>query len=109
MKYVLFWFAVFYLISPVSHAGDSHSGKVEKMWVRTSTTLVRVNIEGVQNNAPSCHTNTLYDYSFDASTEQGKLIYATLLAAQKANTEITVKGFGTCTNSIEDLDWITPK
>ena len=58
-----------------------------------------------QTSPPTCHTNTLYDYVFDISTEQGKAIYSSLLAAYHSDTEIAVKGAGTCTFSTEDLDW----
>lgn len=69
--------------------------------------LVFVDIEGETNT--ECATNRNgFDYAFDASTEAGKLVFSSLLAAQRSGVEVTLSGEGTCTlnTTIEDLRWM---
>lgn len=57
---------------------------------------------------PECHTNRWYDFSFDGTTETGKMMLSVALAAYSAQKNVWVSGFNRCTqyNGVEDLNHI---
>jgi hypothetical protein len=72
--------------------------------------IVHLDMEGDTDTA--CASNAAgFDFSFDATTEIGKLMFSTLLAAQRASSVVSISGYGTCTvntwsGNTEDVRWI---
>lgn len=70
--------------------------------------------EQVFNHPSACNSNA-YNFTFDASTEVGKKVYAALLSAHATKTDVYFMGTGNCisktfwTNSFEGLDYIKLK
>ncbi|MGR2667726.1 hypothetical protein [Vibrio campbellii] len=103
--------AVLVMVIPLDSRAEVSTGLVTKMeYGPVYRGLVFVDIEGETNT--ECATNRNgFDYAFDASTEAGKLVFSSLLAAQRSGVEVTLSGEGTCTlnTTIEDLRWMQSK
>lgn len=60
----------------------------------------------------ACADNPNVDYAFDASTQAGKILYATILAAYVSQEEVVIGGTDLCTLSAafgvnaENLRWV---
>lgn len=69
--------------------------------------IVYIDIEG-SSDADCANNPHGYDYAFDTSTNIGKLMFSSLLAAKHSGTQIKVSGTGTCNLSegVEDIRWI---
>lgn len=87
------------------------TGKVVKMEFGPNYgTIVHIDIEG--SSTTQCANNPYgFDFSFDAGTESGKIVFSALLAAQSRNVAVTVSGTGFCTvnswgGNTEDLRFI---
>ncbi|EGR2271827.1 hypothetical protein D1216_09100 [Vibrio parahaemolyticus] len=106
-----FLLAVLVMVIPLDSRAEVSTGLVTKMeYGPVYRGLVFVDIEGETNT--ECATNRNgFDYAFDASTEAGKLVFSSLLAAQRSGVEVTLSGEGTCTlnTTIEDLRWMQSK
>jgi hypothetical protein len=74
--------------------------------------LVYIQLVTPPSSKPACATNPNVDYAFDASTPAGKVLYATLLTAYAAQTQVSVGGYNTSalggaySVQAEDLRWV---
>ncbi|HDM8225998.1 TPA: hypothetical protein P0E37_000433 [Vibrio campbellii] len=102
---------VLVMVIPLDPRAEISTGLVTKMeYDLVYRGLAFVDIEGETNT--ECATNRNgFDYAFDASTEAGKLVFSSLLAAQRSGVEVMLPGEGTCTlnTTIEDLRWMQRK
>lgn len=102
---------LFGILLAASAAASSH-GKVEKLeFGPLYGSTVYVDITGKAGAA--CATNQAgYDYHFDAALPAGQIMYAALLASQRAGADIFISGTGSCDagSQTEGIRWMqTPK
>lgn len=66
--------------------------------------FLEVTVKPADSDKPSCQTNTDYNYSFDPSTEVGKVTMAMVLTAYASQKDVYLNGYGLCTTAqVEDL------
>jgi len=71
--------------------------------------VIYVALSKASIDKPGCVTNSNgYYFAFDSGTKIGEKIFSTLLAAQRSDSEVRIRGTGTCTVSpeVEDIYWI---
>ena len=101
---------ILFIFSPVVFAVPQEGTVIKMEFGPTYGDIVHVDMSF--DNTTSCANNSNgYDYSFDASTEVGKKIFSTLLAAQRSNSNINMSGMGVCTihSNTEDIRWMQAK
>ncbi len=89
-------------------AGTTQTGKVGKLIIGREGHQVYINIKDIAQTCNKDH-GMGFNYAFSLRDhEAGKEILSALMAAQIANKQVTVQGFGTCTitESMEDVHYI---
>ncbi len=107
MKYILVLFAILFLWTANTHAGNQ-SGEITKLTVR-SDGLHWVQLEGQHNSKPQCATSQEYWMIKDENTQAGKSQISILLTAYASGRPVSISGLNTCTRwgDGEDIDTVT--
>ncbi|MCW8930255.1 MAG: hypothetical protein OQL19_08475 [Gammaproteobacteria bacterium] len=63
-------------------------------------------LENDPSNKISCSTNSVYDYAFDVSTDDGKAFLGMALTAYTTGKQVSLGGRGSCSlySSTEDIN-----
>jgi len=74
----------------------TQTGYVKDVYVRDSDGLVLVDLFGTATGRAPCALGTSYWIVANESTDAGKRLYSTLLAAQLAGRLVSIEGKNTC-------------
>ena len=94
MKFLYVLFAILLALSPSVFAGNT-TGKIHTVWVHNYNDFVLFSLESTQPSFTTCAVTGRYVVS--TSTQQGKNILSTVLAAKAAGQTVSVMGKNTCT------------
>jgi len=96
----------FLALSPAM-AGSQY-GTVTQIFVRDSDGLLYVVLSGSASGRAACASGTTYWMIPNETTDTGKRLYATLLAAEIAGRPVQIYGKNTCNRWVdgEDIDRI---
>ncbi|WP_325892212.1 hypothetical protein [Grimontia sp. NTOU-MAR1] len=81
---------------PLSATAGEGSGKITRIYAHEKNGgagVIMFNVETHTNPPASCPG---HEWAFDANNDQGKAMYALLLAAASQGKSVTVKGSGDC-------------
>jgi hypothetical protein len=94
VKFLHLLFAILLFFSPSVFAGNT-TGKIHTVWVHYYNDFVLFSLESTQPSLAACAVTGRYVVS--TSTQQGKNILSTVLAAKAAGQTVSVMGKNTCT------------
>ena len=105
MKINIFVVVLSFFLSVNTFAGET-TGKVNLLYIHGYNDFILFSMTSSQPSFASCAVTGRYAIS--TSTQQGKNILSTVLAAKAANLTITVGGKNTCTThgDAEDINGI---
>lgn len=92
------------LLSSSYAIAGTQTGTVTNLIVRDHDALVYVHLSGTPSGRPACAAGTVYWIIPDETTDTGKRMYASLLAAQMAGRTVIIQGKGTCTRWYDGED-----
>ncbi len=75
----------------------TQEGTIQSLYVRDSDGLIFLALEGAPTGRPACAIGTAYWMIANETTETGKRLFATLLAAQLSGRQVHIDGKNTCT------------
>lgn len=106
MKFLQTLCAILLVFSPSVFAGST-TGKIHTIWVHYYNDFVLFSLESTQPSLAACAVTGRYVVS--TSTQQGKNILSTILAAKAAGQTVSVMGKNTCTihGDAEDISAIS--
>ncbi|TDF41957.1 hypothetical protein EYS14_03695 [Alteromonadaceae bacterium M269] len=82
----------------VSVASDANPTKITQVLVGPQYgNRVLITVSPKAPTVPGCQVSPWYDYSFDGSTESGKITLSVVMAAYAAQRNVWIGGKNTCT------------
>ena len=91
------------LVTLPAMAAGTQTGTVVNLFVRDSDGLIWVDVSGTASGHPSCATATYWIIPSE-TTDTGKTLYATLLAAKLSGHSVTITGKNSCTRWFDGED-----
>lgn len=93
---------------PGNARAGTQTGTITNLITRDSDGLVYVLLTGNSSGRPACAAGTQYWMIPNETTDSGKRMYASLLAAQMAGRIVIITGKNTCTrwNDGEDINQV---
>lgn len=101
MKYLRALFLMCLIFSSSVFAGNT-TGKINTIWVHYYNDFVLFSLDSSQPNLAVCAVTGRYVVS--TSTQQGRNVLSTILAAKAAGQLVTVMGKNTCTTHGDSED-----
>ena len=91
------------LVTLPAMAAGTQTGNIVDIYVRDSDGLLLVSLTGTASGHPSCATAAYWIIPSE-TTDTGKTLYATLLAAKLSGHSVTIAGKNTCTRWFDGED-----